>query len=146
MSVRINAVALGVADITRSAAFYEQLGWRRSTISTSTMAVFTAKASAGLILHKLQDLLASAGIQEQASGSDGVTGLGGTTLVMVVDSPEGVHGMLATAVEAGAEVLRLVTQLGYGSHAYFADPDGHVWEVIEAPGFERDAAGSLVNP
>lgn len=70
------------------------------------MAVFTAKASAGLILHKLPDRVASASNPGAASGPDAVMGVGGTTLVMVVESPEAVHRTLATAVEAGAQVLR----------------------------------------
>ncbi len=65
---------------------------------------------------------------------------------MAVDSPEAVHRTLAEAVDAGATVLRPVTQLGYGSHAFFTDQDGHVWEVIETPGFEVDEAGGLSVP
>ncbi|HWC12785.1 MAG TPA: VOC family protein [Acidimicrobiales bacterium] len=66
---------------------------------------------------------------------------------MAVDSPAAVHRTLARAVEAGATVLRPVTQLGYaGSHAFFADPDGHVWEVIQTPGLEVDEAGALSLP
>ncbi len=138
--LRLNAVTLGVADVARSASFYEQLGWRQSTISTPAMAVLTAHGSAVLIVHRLEDLLASAKLPSQESG------FGGVALVMVVNSPEEVHTTLASAVKAGAKVLRPVTQLGHGSHAYFSDYDRHVWEVLETPGFALDDSGLVSMP
>jgi predicted lactoylglutathione lyase len=63
---------------------------------------------------------------------------------MFVDSPEEVHKVLSRAVRAGANILRGVTQLGhYGSHACFASSDGHIWEVLESPGFLVDESGSV---
>jgi uncharacterized protein len=68
-------------------------------------------------------------------------------LTVAVGSPEAVHQTLAEAIDAGASVLRPVTQLGdHGCHAFFADLDGHVWEVIETPGFEVDETGGLSLP
>lgn len=106
----------------------------------SDMTVLSTPASAVLILHKHDDLLASANMRGAAPG------FGGVVPGVVVDSPEAVHTTLAKAVDAGATVLRPVTQLGYGSHAFFADPDGHVWEVIETPGFELGEGGALSVP
>lgn len=131
----LSAVALGVADITRSAAFYEALGWRRSPMSTSTMAVLTSDASVVLILYTVEDLAVDANLPS------GGTGFRDIALVVAVRSPEEVHHTLATAAQAGANILRPVTQLGFGSHAYFADDDGHVWEVVEEPGFLVDETG-----
>lgn len=136
----LSAVALGVADITRSATFYEALGWSRSPMSTSTMAVLTSDASIALILHTVDDLAADANVP-----SDG-TGFRNIALVVAARSPEEVHHTVATAARAGANILRPVTQLGFGSHAYFADEDGHVWEVVEQPGFLVDEMGVLSLP
>ena len=138
--MRLNAVTLGVVDVARSTAFYEALGWRRSATSTSAMAVLTATASPALILHGVEDLAADANI------SSSNVGFGGVALVIAARSPEEVHETVASAVRAGAKVLREVTQLGFGSHAYFADHDGHVWEVIEQPGFVVDETGALSLP
>ncbi len=107
--MRLSAVTLGVANITKSAAFYEALGWSQSPMSTSTMAVLTSEAAVALILHTVEDLAADANLV-----SDG-TGFGGIALVVAVRSPEEVHHTLATAARAGANVLRPVTQLGFGS-------------------------------
>ena len=138
--LQLNAVTLGVDDVARTAAFYERLGWERSPVSAPNMAVLSASPSGVLILHRRDDLESSA---KAPAGS----GFGGVVLTMAVDSPAAVHRTLARAVDAGATVLRPATQLGYaGSHACFADPDGHVWEVIQTPGFEVDEAGTLSLP
>lgn len=138
-NLKLNAVTLGVADIARSAAFYQLLGWTLSARSAPHIAILTTPPSAVLVLHKREDLVSSANIQ-------GAPGFGGVVLTVAVGSPEAVHRTLAEAIDAGASVLRPVTQLGYGCHAFFTDPDGHVWEVIETPGFEVDEAGGLTLP
>ena len=33
-----------------------------------------------------------------------------------------------------------------GYRGYFADPDGHAWEVVQAPGFTFTADGRLILP
>ncbi len=138
-SLKLNAVTLGVADIARSAAFYQLLGWTLSARSAPNIAILTTPPSAVLILHKREDLVSNANIR-------GAPGFGGVVLTVAVGSPEAVHRTLAEAIDAGASVLRPVTQLGYGCHAFFADPDGHVWEVMETPGFEVDEAGGVSLP
>ncbi len=136
----LSAVTLGVADVARSGAFYQALGWTQSLLSTATMAVLASEAAVALILRTVEDLAADANLASDA------TGFGGIALVVVVQSPEEVHHTLATAARAGANVLRPVTQLGFGSHAYFADDDGHVWESVEQPGFLVDENGVLSLP
>ncbi|MDP1807147.1 MAG: VOC family protein [Acidimicrobiales bacterium] len=139
-SLNLNAVTLGVEDIARSAAFYQLLGWTLSARSAPHIAILTTPPSAVLILHEREDLVSSASIQ-------GAPGFGGVVLTMAVASSEAVHRTLAEAIDSGASILRPVTQLGgYGCHAFLADPDGHVWEVIETPGFEVDDAGGLSVP
>lgn len=78
----LNAVALGVADITRGTAFYEALSWSRSPMSTSAMAVLTSDASVALILYTVEDLAADANVP-----SDGI-GFRNIALVVAVRSPE----------------------------------------------------------
>ena len=48
---------------------------------------------------------------------------------------------------AGAKITRAAAETFYGGYAgYFADPDGHLWEVAYNPGFTLTADGSLVLP
>ena len=46
--------------------------------------------------------------------------------------------------DAGAR-LRAPTEYG-GYCGYFADPDGHAWEVVRAPGFDFTDDGRLILP
>ena len=54
---------------------------------------------------------------------------------------------LAKAVAAGAQLLKPAQKVFWGGYSgYFADPDGHAWEVAFNPFFPLDAAGNLVLP
>ena len=51
------------------------------------------------------------------------------------------------ALAVGAGLLRKPEKTDYGGYrGYFADPDGHVWEVVQAPGFAFTADGRLILP
>ena len=53
----------------------------------------------------------------------------------------------ASAFAAGARLLRQPEKTEYGGYrGYFADPDGHAWEVVQAPGFDFTDDGRLVLP
>lgn len=55
-----------------------------------------------------------------------------------------VDEVFAKAVAVGGKVLREPSKTDYGGYrGYFSDPDGHVWEVVQAPGFGFDSAGRL---
>lgn len=138
MTARVNAITLAVRDIAGSTMFYESLGWRRSPRSTPTMSLLLADTGLAIILHP-------AGLAEASSASlDRKDALRGIALTIVVEHPEEVHKELAAAVAAGGNVVLPVTQQGYGCRAVFSDLDGHVWEILETPGFEVSEAGVLV--
>jgi hypothetical protein len=53
----------------------------------------------------------------------------------------------ALALAAGAQALRHPEQTDYGGYrGYVADPDGHVWEIVHAPGFGLSEVGRLMLP
>ena len=58
----------------------------------------------------------------------------GAILSLPVASDEEVDAALQAAVGAGGVMVKeaAATPLG-GSYGFFADPDGHVWEVIHHP-------------
>jgi len=97
---RISIVTLGVADVARAAAFYEALGWKRCASSMAEIAWFRT--------------------------ADSYLGLFGW---VNVETREAVDAALAEAEVAGGEVLKPGTVLPFGYGGYFADPDGHPWEV-----------------
>jgi uncharacterized glyoxalase superfamily protein PhnB len=58
-----------------------------------------------------------------------------------------VDEVLAAAEAAGATITRAAATTFYGGYAgYFADPDGHLWEVAHNPNFVLAPDGSLTVP
>jgi len=54
---------------------------------------------------------------------------------------------LAKAGHAGARVLKPGQDTFWGGYAgYFADPDGHMWEVCWNPFWPLDSAGNVKLP
>jgi len=120
---RISIVTIGVQDVARSARFYEALGWRRAESSMDEIVWFrTADSYLGIFGWK--DLADDAQLFEPTRGS-----FGGITLAINVESADMVDAALDEAIAAGATLLKPGTQLPFGYGGYFADPDGHAWEV-----------------
>jgi uncharacterized glyoxalase superfamily protein PhnB len=73
--------------------------------------------------------------------------LGGMTLAHNVRSRAEVDDILARAADAGATITQPARETFYGGYAgFFADPDGHIWEVAHNPGFTVDDEGRLILP
>ena len=57
------------------------------------------------------------------------------------------HKDVARAVAAGARLSRPAHDTDWGGYSgYFADPDGHLWEVAWNPGFPLGPDGALQLP
>lgn len=139
---RISIITLGVADVALSAAFYERLGWHRAASSMAAIAWFrTADSWLGLFGA---DALAT----EANLGSEpGRPASGGFTLAINVETEAGVATALEAAVAAGATLLKPATNMPWGGvSGYFADPDGHPWEVAWNPAFPIGADGRITIP
>lgn len=138
---RVSLVTLGVMDLGRSTAFYEALGWRRSSASGEGISFFPT-ADCVLALYPYTALAAGAGV---APGER--PAVGGVALAINVESEAEVERVLAEAVRAGATLPKAATKADWGGYSgYFADPDGHLWEVAHNPWFPLDDGGSVVLP
>jgi predicted lactoylglutathione lyase len=127
---RVSLVTLGVNDVARSTAFYQDLGWALSPASTDEVSFFHTAGSI-LSLYQVEDLVRDSGTMSAA-----VPGFRGVTLAINVETAEDVDEAVADASRAGATVLRTPIATDWGGYiCYFADPDGHVWEVAYNPGF-----------
>jgi catechol 2,3-dioxygenase-like lactoylglutathione lyase family enzyme len=128
---RVSVVALRTADLARSTGFYVALGWELSTASTATMSMF--KTAGSYLLICTDELVAELGGQEVAAALAGEP-TGEAILSIHVTSDANVAAAVQEAVRAGGVLVRgaAPTPLG-GSYAFFADPDGHLWEVIHHP-------------
>lgn len=73
-------------------------------------------------------------LAEDATVPAAGTGFSGVTLSHVVSSKEEVDQLIAEAVAAGAELVKPAQDVFWGGYSgYFADPDGHLWEVALNP-------------
>ncbi len=135
---RISIVTLGVADVGRSADFYEQLGWKRCSSSMKEIVWFRT-ADSYLGLFGWSDLAEDANLASPTRGS-----FGGITLAINVETRDAVDAALDEAVAAGGSILKPGTVLPFGYGGYFADPDGHPWEVCYNTDFAFGEGGRIV--
>ena len=140
MEPRISIVTLGVADVGRARKFYEALGWRASSARGGQVAFFQLGALA-------LGLYGREALAEDARLADAGSGFGGVTLAHNGRTRDEVDQVLAEAVAAGATLLKPAEDVFWGGYSgYFADPDGHVWEVAWNPHFPIAADGALQLP
>ena len=140
MEQRLSLVTLGVGSLETSRAFYEALGWRASALSQGDVVFFQLNGLAlGLFPRHL--------LAEDAKVEAAAPGFSGVTLAHNCRSRDAVDKVFAGALTAGARALKPPEEVFWGGYSgYFADPDGHVWEVAFNPHFPLDASGSLVLP
>jgi catechol 2,3-dioxygenase-like lactoylglutathione lyase family enzyme len=143
MEQRLSLVTLGVADLARSRRFYEEgLGWRASGASTGEVAFFQLGGIA-LALWGREALAEDARLPGPGPGG----GFGGVALAHNVRTREEVDAVLARARAAGGRVPRPGEGTSWGGcTGYFADPDGHLWEVAWNPHFTLRDDGGLRLP
>lgn len=136
---RINLVTLGVSDLKEATAFYERLGWKRSSASSEAI-TFIALDGLVLGLFSRDELAADAGIEAPERPPE----FSGITLAHNVRSEAEVDQMLAFAETCGATITKQAEKVFWGGYSgYFADPDGHLWEVAFNPLAPLDDEGRM---
>ncbi len=127
MEQRISLITLAVADMERSATFYEALGWKRVASPDGVIAFDLIGQTLGL--YSRTALARDMGIKE----SD-IAGFSGITLAHNVASKEEVAPVYRAALAAGGRGIKEPHDIFWGGHiAYFADLDGHIWEIAHNP-------------
>lgn len=140
LPARISLVTLGTRDLTRMRAFYRSLGWEEHHPEAEGFATF--KTGGGVLaLFPLEELAKDANqpLPPEQQGFRGVT------LAVNVEAPEMVDAAVEAARTAGAEIVREAAEAFWGGRtAYFADPEGNVWEIAHAPNAAFDERGGLI--
>ncbi|GAA5166298.1 VOC family protein [Ornithinimicrobium tianjinense] len=134
MDQRLSLVTLGVADMDRAKDFYTALGWE--TGPSPEHIVFFQTGGMVVALWERMALAVDSGIDldDEDEDTPGSEGWGGKVLGLNVGSAGDVDEQFATAVDAGATVLRRPATRYWGGYSgIFADPDGHVWEIAHNP-------------
>ncbi|RLV08553.1 glyoxalase [Streptomyces griseocarneus] len=137
MNQQVNLVTLGVEDLKTSRRFYSHgLGWT-PLLDLDGIVFYQIGRGLALGLFPLADLGADTG-HPATPGSP-------FTLAQNLDSPDDVDKAMQRARAAGATVLKEPQHAAFGGyHGYFADPDGHRWELCHNPGWSVADDGSVV--
>ena len=136
---RVTMIALGVDDLERAKQFYATLGWS------------PAEAVEGMACYQLHGqalmLFGRAALAQDQGRAGAELGTGAMTLAQNFATREDVDKAFSEAIAAGATVLKSPEPVFWGGYSgYFADPDGHVWELAHNPFWPLSDDGSLTLP
>ena len=139
MKPRITLLTIGVDDLERSLAFYRDgLGLPTKGITGQefehgAVAFFDLQGGLKLAIWPRDSLAHDAGLRKTpASATD-------FAIAHNVRSEQEVDAVMQQAASAGAAIVKPAQKTFYGGYAgYFADPDGHLWEVAFNPALLPD--------
>jgi catechol 2,3-dioxygenase-like lactoylglutathione lyase family enzyme len=138
--LRLSLVTLGVEDLAAATAFYEKMGLQRRLKNAEGVSFFEA-GSVVLSLYGRDALAKDIAIENSRPGFNGMT------LAYNVPSEAEVDLVLDAAEKAGGKILKKGDRIFWGGYiGFFADLEGHIWEVAHNPGFTFDEHGNIVVP
>lgn len=133
----ISVVTLGVSDLEMSTEFYESIDFVKSNKSGSSITWFRTGGTV-LALYPRHLLAEDIGIPDTGSG------FSGATFALCLRSSECVDNFIEKVRSAGGRVVKQPQHVFWGGYSsYFADPDGHYWEVAYNPFTPVDESGNL---
>jgi uncharacterized protein len=139
MKPRITVLTLAVDGLERSVAFYRDgLRWPTQGIigrefEHGAVAFFELESGIKLAIFARTDLAHDTGLA-QTSPSPTEFSIGHN-----VRSEAEVDEVMRQAERAGATIVKTAQKTFWGGYAgYFADPDGHLWEIAFNPQFTPD--------
>jgi catechol 2,3-dioxygenase-like lactoylglutathione lyase family enzyme len=126
---KIGLITLGVSDLERSLAFYRDgLGLRTHNYKPGDGVIFLPLEGTWLSLYPREKLAEDAMIAADGHGFPGIT------LAHNVGSKMEVDAVFAQAIASGAKPTKPPRDAFWGGYSgYFADPDGHLWEIAWNP-------------
>jgi catechol 2,3-dioxygenase-like lactoylglutathione lyase family enzyme len=139
MKPRITLLTLGVDDLERSVAFYRDgLGLATPGIvgrefEHGAVAFFELSGGLKLALWPRDSLAHDAGLEKTPRSATEFS------IAHNVRAESEVDDVMRQAEQAGATIVKRAEKTFYGGYAaYFADPDGHLWEVAFNPAIMPD--------
>ena len=130
---RLTMITLGVSNMRASIAFYQALGFTRKFRATGEVVAFFDTGGTAIGLLPWHQLAQDVALPERPRPE----AFRGMTLAWNCRSTEEVDAVLDFALAQGASLLKPAHRTDYGGYSgYFADPDGHPWEVVVAPNIE----------
>jgi len=129
MKARITVLTIGVDDLERSFAFYTSLGLPSKGIvgrefEHGAVAFFDLEAGLKLAIWPRESLAHDSGVARSPHSATELS------IGHNVRSEQEVDAVMKQAEQAGATIVKAASKTFWGGYAgYFADPDGHLWEV-----------------
>lgn len=137
MKTRITFITLGVSDLNRSLSFY------RDGLGFSTKGIVGTEFEDGaVVFFNLNNHLILSLYPRESLAKDAHIVLSEAEPVPIsighnVGSKEEVDDVMQQARQAGARITDPAHDRFWGGYSgYFQDPDGYLWEIAWAPGFE----------
>jgi hypothetical protein len=128
MDARISIVTLGVEDLPRAIAFYRD-GLGLPMINDGEGVAFFELRGLRLALYPRGELAADAGVEDR-----GPQPFSGIALAHNLPSAAEVDALLAQVASVGGRIVKPAEDVFWGGYSgYFADPEGHLWEVAWNP-------------
>ncbi|RWB02737.1 VOC family protein [Mesorhizobium sp.] len=139
MEPRISIITIAVDDLERATRFYEAMGLTRHAGITEGVAFFQM---GGVILGLFP--------RQSAEADSGITfGSAPSAIYLAYNtrSDAEVDDVLTMAEKAGGRIVKPAGRAFWGGwYGYFADTEGHVWEVAHNPAFPIAEDGSISLP
>lgn len=130
-------VTLGVSDLARATKFYQNVGFERSSASQDGIS-FMRSLSIVIGLYPIGEL------SKDVAAEVGTPGKGAVALAQNHPSEADVDRAIAVAVASGATIIKTAQKVFWGGYSgYYADPDGHLWEVAYNPFVELGENGCM---
>jgi catechol 2,3-dioxygenase-like lactoylglutathione lyase family enzyme len=139
MDPRVNFITFATRDLDAARAFYRDgFGWEPLVDVPGEIVFF--QVGPGLVLGLYDSLTFNDDLGRQVHDIS----ISGVTLSQNVDSPAAVDALVASAVGAGAAVLKVPQVAAFGGyHGHFVDPNGVIWEIAHNPGWSVDPSGAV---
>ena len=136
---RLTNITLGVKDLNKAREFYEAVLDTPPNTSTDDI-VFIELPGTWLSLYSLEELAKDISPDVPTTRA----GFSGITLSHNVGSKDEVLAVMKRAKSAGADIVKEPQDVFWGGFSgYFADLDGHYWEVVWGPMFGFSENGEL---
>jgi catechol 2,3-dioxygenase-like lactoylglutathione lyase family enzyme len=133
MKPRITVLTIGVDDLERSLAFYSSLGLPTKGIvgrefEHGAVAFFDLEGGLKLAVWPRASLAHDTGLPVSPRSATELS------IGHNVRSEQEVDAVMREAEQAGASIVKPARKTFWGGYAgVFADPDGHLWEVVYNP-------------
>ena len=126
MEQRISLITLAVDDLPRAVEFYENMGWQAAKTGPGAAAFNMNGTVFGL--YPWDSMAEDMGLDPKSAMRPRMT------LGYNVREKAEVAQILQHAESHGGSILKPAHDIFWGGHSgFFADPDGHMWEVAFNP-------------